>query len=125
MIIGLGLDMANIPRFERALARRGDAFLRRVCTDAETAEIMARPRPAAALAMRWAAKEAFSKAAGTGMKGMSFSEIEVVHEPSGKPGLALHGRAKAWAQAMGEPSAYLSLTDDGEYAAAVVVLEKL
>ena len=124
MIIGLGLDLANIPRFERTLERLGERFLGRVCTEAEIAEITARPRPAAALAMRWAAKEAFSKATGTGMKGMAFSEIEVVHHPTGRPGLSLHGRAAQWSERMGNPSAYLSLTDDGQYAAAVVVLEK-
>lgn len=124
MIIGLGMDLANIPRFEKALERRGQRFMERICTEAETAEIMSRPSPAAALAMRWAAKEAFSKAAGTGMRGMAFNEIEVVHESNGKPGLALHGRAAEWARRMGGPNAFLSLTDDGEYAAAVVVLEK-
>jgi len=124
MVCGLGLDLVRVPRLERTWRRFGRRFLERCFTPAEAAACLARPRPAAALAMRFAAKEAFSKAAGLGMRGLGWREIEVVHDQRGAPSLVLHGRARAWAREAGVRSMFLSLTDDGDYAAAVVVLEK-
>ena len=124
MVFGLGLDLARIPRMEEALERFGQRFLERCFTRAEAERCLSRPCPAAKLAMYFAAKEAFSKAVGLGMRGLSWREIEVRHDELGKPWLALHGRAEKWAEANGMASCHLSLTDDGEYAAAVVVLEK-
>jgi len=124
VIIGLGIDLVHVPRLERTWRRFGDRFLRRCFQPAEAAQATGRPRPASALAMRFAAKEAFAKAAGLGMKGLAFHEIEVVHDPRGKPGLRLHGRARAWAADNSVAACHLSLTDEGEYAGAVVVLEK-
>lgn len=124
MLVGLGLDLARIGRFQDALERHGRRFLARCFSDAEVAQALARAKPAAALAMRWAAKEAFAKAAGTGMRGFSFKDIEIVHGPEGQPGIVLHGRALVWAKENGGAIAHVSLTDDGEYAAAVVILEK-
>ncbi len=123
MILGLGLDIALISRVEAAWRRFGERFLRRCYTDAEAAQALARPAPASALAMRFAAKEAFAKAAGLGMRGLGWREIEVVHDPRGKPALVLHGRARAWAESRGVQGCHLSLSDDGGLAAAVVVLE--
>ncbi|MCF8043397.1 MAG: holo-ACP synthase [Desulfarculaceae bacterium] len=124
MIVGIGLDLAEVARIELALERFGERFLNRCFTPGEQATCLSRPRPASALAMRFAAKEAFSKAAGLGMRGLGWREIEVTHDPRGKPSLALHGRAKAWMLANGVDASYISLTDEGGFAAAVVVLEK-
>ena len=124
MVFGLGLDLARIPRMDDALERFGQRFLERCFTRAEARRSLGRPRPAAGLAMCFAAKEAFSKAAGLGMRGLAWREIEVCHDDRGKPYLVLHGRARKWAEENEMSSCHLSLTDDGEYAAAVVVLEK-
>lgn len=124
MIVGIGLDLAEVARIEQALERFGERFINRCFTPGEQAICLSRPRPASALAMRFAAKEAFSKAAGLGMRGLGWREIEVVHDPRGKPSLALHGRALAWIQANGVRASHVSLTDEGGFAAAVVVLEK-
>lgn len=124
MILGLGLDLAKVARIQAALDRFGARFVERCFTPAEAKMCLGRPRPASALAMRFAAKEAFSKAAGLGMRGLAWREIEIAHEPSGRPYLVLHGRAAAWAAAHELAASHVSLTDDGDYAAAVVVLEK-
>ena len=65
--------------------------------------------------MRFAAKEAFAKAAGLGMVGLAWREIEIVHDRRGKPGLILHGRARAWADQQGITGCFLSLSDEGDY----------
>ena len=124
MIVGIGLDLAEVERIESALARHGQRFLERCFTPGERALCLSRPRPASALAMRFAAKEAFAKAAGLGMRGLAWREIEVIHDPRGKPSLRLHGRALGWMRANEVNSSHLSLTDEGGFAAAVVVLEK-
>ncbi|WP_338604417.1 holo-ACP synthase [Desulfoferula mesophila] len=124
MIVGIGLDLAEVGRIEASLERFGRRFLERCFTPEERQTCLARPRPASALAMRFAAKEAFSKAAGLGMRGLGWREIEVVHDPKGKPSLRLHGRALAWMEANGVQASHISLTDEGGFAAAVVVLEK-
>lgn len=124
MIVGIGLDLAEVKRIEQAVERFGERFLDRCFTPGERALCFSRPRPASALAMRFAAKEAFSKAVGLGMRGLAWREIEVTHDPRGKPSLVLHGRALAWMHANGVSSSHLSLTDEGGFAAAVVVLEK-
>ena len=123
MILGIGIDLAKAPRIDDAYRRFGRRFLERCFTKAEAELCLGRPKPGAALAMRFAAKEAFSKAAGLGMRGLAWREIEVAHDPRGRPYLILHGRAKAWAEQHGVKSSHLSLSDDGDYAAAVVVLE--
>lgn len=124
MIAGVGLDIALVERIEKAWQRFGERFVRRCFTEAEAAEALARANPAQALAMRFAAKEAFSKAAGLGMRGLGWREIEVVHDERGKPSLALHGRACAWIKENDVIGWHVSLSDDGGIAAAVVVLEK-
>jgi holo-[acyl-carrier protein] synthase len=124
MIVGVGIDLAQVARVEEAWRRFGRRFLERCYTPAEAEAALARPRPAQALAMRFAAKEAFSKAAGLGMRGLAWREIEVVHDARGKPSLALHGRAAAWVEAHGVTGCHLSLTDEAGLAGAVVVLER-
>jgi holo-[acyl-carrier protein] synthase len=123
MIRGLGLDLAQVARVDEAWRRFGQRFLERCFTPAEIAACLKRPRPAQAFAMRFAAKEAFAKAAGLGLRGLGWTEIEVTSDALGKPSLALHGRARQWAEAQGIMACHLSLSDDGAYAAAVVVLE--
>ncbi len=124
MIIGVGLDIAQVERIERAWQRFGDRFIKRCFTKAEATEALARAKPGQALAMRFAAKEAFSKAAGLGMRGLGWREVEVVHDKRGKPSLELHGRARQWMDDNEATGCHVSLSDDGGIAAAVVVLEK-
>jgi holo-[acyl-carrier protein] synthase len=118
------MDLVKVSRMEKALERFGDRFLRRCFTAHESQEALARPHKAQALAMRFAAKEAFSKAAGLGMRGLGWQEIEVCHDEKGKPFLQLHGRARHWMDKNQVTGCHLSLSDDGGFAAAVVVLEK-
>ena len=124
MICGLGLDLVKVSRIEQALARFGDHFLARCFTTAEAKAALECPRPAQALAMRFAAKEAFAKATGLGLRGLALIEIEVAYEPSGRPFLILYGHAQAWARGYNVANCHLTLTDDGDYAAAMVALER-
>ncbi len=129
MIIGLGSDLCNIERIQNSLDRFGDRFVQRVFTDVEQAKAGRRPLTrAGTLAKRFAAKEAFSKAVGTGFKGGVFMrDIGVVNAPSGAPTLALTGGAKARLDAMTpaghEAVIHLTLTDDHPWAQAFVIIE--
>lgn len=129
MILGLGSDLCNIERVQASLDRFGDRFLRRVFTEAEQAKAARRPFTAAGtLAKRFAAKEAFSKAVGTGFKrGVFMKDIGVVNLASGKPTLALTGGAKAMLDALTPPGhavhVHLTMTDDHPWAQAFVILE--
>ena len=129
MIIGIGSDLCNIERIEKSLERFGDRFLERVFTDVEKAKARSRPHTiAGTLAKRFAAKEAFSKAVGTGFKrGVFMKDIGVVNLPSGQPTLELTGGARARLDAL-TPSGHamhvhLTMTDDFPWAQAFVVLE--
>ncbi len=129
MIIGLGSDLCNIERIQNSVDRFGDRFLNRVFTDVERAKAARRPHTiAGTLAKRFAAKEAFSKAVGTGFKaGVFMRDIGVVNAPSGAPTLELTGGAKARLDAMipeGHlPRIHLTLTDDHPWAQAFVIIE--
>jgi holo-[acyl-carrier protein] synthase len=96
VIIGIGSDLCNIERIEKSLERFGDRFLERVFTDVEKAKARSRPHTiAGTLAKRFAAKEAFSKAVGTGFKrGVFMKDIGVVNAPSGAPTLHVTGGAR-------------------------------
>ena len=128
MIIGIGSDLCNIERIQKSLDRWGDKFLRRVFTDVEQAKAASRPHTrAGTLAKRFAAKEAFSKAAGTGFKrGVFMKDIGVVNLPSGAPTLQLTGGAKARLDALAPEGhaidIYLTMTDDHPWAQAFVIL---
>jgi holo-[acyl-carrier protein] synthase len=131
MIIGLGSDLCSIERIQKSVDRWGDKFLRRVFTETERAKAGRRPHTVAGtLAKRFAAKEAFSKAVGTGFKrGVFMKDIGVVNLPSGAPTLELTGGAKARLDAL-TPSGHamqvhLTMTDDFPWAQAFVVLEAL
>ena len=131
MIIGLGSDLCNIERIQASLERFGARFERRVFTDAERAKADGRPfTKAGTLAKRFAAKEAFSKAVGTGFKrGVFMRDIGVVNAPSGAPTLALTGGAKARLDALTPPGhgarVHLTMTDDHPWAQAFVVIEAI
>ena len=131
MIIGLGSDLCNIERIQASLDRFGDRFEQRVFTALEQAKAARRPfTKAGTLAKRFAAKEAFSKAVGTGFRaGVFMKDIGVINAPSGKPTLALTGGAKARLDAM-IPAGHvahihITLTDDHPWAQAFVVIEAL
>ena len=129
MIIGLGSDLCNIERIEAALARHGNRFEQRCFTDVERAKAARRPYTrAGTYAKRFAAKEAFSKAVGTGFfQGVYMKDIGVVNAPSGAPTLALtNGAAARLAQMTPsghEAHIHLTLTDDHPWAQAFVVIE--
>jgi len=125
MIFGIGIDLVKVSRIERVIRRWGDRFLRRVYTPEETETCSLRASPASAFALRFAAKEAFSKALGVGMRrGLKWRDIEVFNSATGKPGLRLHGASSEMCLKNGVTAIHLSLSDEGEYGAAVVVLEK-
>ncbi len=117
-MLSVGVDMAEIPRIRRALERWGDRFLRRVYTPAEVAYCRGRVPE---LAARFAAKEAISKALGTGLVGVSWVEMEVLADRRGKPVVVLHGRALARARALGLDEWAISLTHTDATAVAFVV----
>lgn len=123
MILGLGLDVAEIGRIRESLARYDARFTARVLTDAE-ASAMPEANAAQYVAARFAAKEACAKALGTGFaQGVTMHMIEVRSLPSGAPTLRLSGRALELAEAMGATRLHLSLTHGRDTAAAVVILE--
>lgn len=128
MIVGLGSDLCNIDRIQNSLDRFGDRFTHRVFTDIERAKAERRPfTRAGTYAKRFAAKEAFSKAVGTGFRaGVFMKDIGVVNAPSGAPTLSLTGGAKARLDAL-TPAGHaldihLTLTDDHPWAQAFVIL---
>jgi len=127
-IIGIGSDLCNIERIQKSIDRFGARFLQRVFTDVERAKAERRPFTAAGtLAKRFAAKEAFSKAVGTGFKrGVYMKDIGVVNAPSGAPTLHLTGGAKARLDALAPPGhaieVHLTMTDDHPWAQAFVIL---
>lgn len=129
MIVGLGSDLCNIERIQQSIDRFGDRFLTRVFTEIEQAKARRRPfTMAGTLAKRFAAKEAFSKAVGTGFKaGVFMKDIGVVNAPSGAPTLALTGGARARLDALiptGHAARiHLTLTDDHPWAQAFVIIE--
>ncbi len=128
MIIGIGNDLCDIRRIEKSLERFGERFVNRCFTDAEKAKAARRPYTrAGTLAKRFAAKEAFSKAVGTGFKrGVFMKDIGVVNLPSGQPTLQLSGGAKARLDALAPEGhaldIHLTLTDEYPWAQAFVMI---
>ena len=124
MIVGSGIDLAEIGRIQRSMDRYGQRFLDRVYTAAEQAYCLRKRKAAESFAARFAAKEAGAKALGTGIThGVNWLEIEVGREPGGKPTLQFHGRAAEFAVRLGARRAALSNTHTAELAMASVVLE--
>ena len=128
MSIGIGSDLCNIERIQGSVERFGERFLNRVFTDVEQAKAAKRPLTmAGTLAKRFAAKEAFSKAVGTGFKrGVYMKDIGVVNLPSGAPTLHLTGGARARLDALAPAGhsigVHLTMTDDHPWAQAFVIL---
>jgi len=130
MIVGLGSDLADIRRIENSLGRFGERFTHRVFTPTERARSDRKPDRAASYAKRFAAKEACSKALGTGIrKGVYWRDMGVANLPSGAPTMALTGGALARLQAMTPAGhravVHLTMTDDHPYAQAFVIIEVL
>jgi len=130
MIIGIGSDLADIRRIEQTLERHGERFKKRVFTPREQAKADGRAHPAATYAKRFAAKEACSKALGTGLRqGVFWRDMGVENLPSGQPGLVLTGGALKRLQVLTPPGhralIHLSITDDYPLAQAFVVIEVL
>ena len=125
MVVGLGTDLIEVSRIEQSIRRFGDRFLARIYTPREIAYCTRKQKSAAeSFAARFAAKEAAAKALGTGIsRGVTWLEIEVTREPTGKPTLSLHGRAAERAQSLGVRHSSISLTHTKDIALAVVVLE--
>ena len=123
MVVGLGIDVASVERVARALKRHGDRFSERLLTRAERADLAARAGDrAAAIAGRFAAKEAAFKALG-GPGDVWWQQLEVRGGPQGAPALHLLGSAAARAQRLGVTRCLVSITHDARVAAAVVILE--
>jgi holo-[acyl-carrier protein] synthase len=124
MIIGSGIDLAEIARIQQSIEHYGARFLDRVYTAAEQAYCQRKRNAAESFAARFAAKEAGAKALGTGINfGVSWREIEVVRQPGSRPALVFHGRAAEIATSLGVARSALSLTHTATLAMASVVLE--
>ena len=125
MIYGIGVDLVNITRMSRAIDRWGNRFIGRIFTPRETEFCIQSRKSVSRFALRFAAKEAFSKALGMGMrKGIRWRDIEVFHHPSGRPDLAIAGNALMLCRKEGISRWHISLSDEVDYGIAVVVLEK-
>ncbi len=129
MIFGVGADVCDVRRIRASLERHGERFAAKVLSDAEFATWKSRSarwpeRGIRYLATRFSAKEAFSKAVGLGMRmPMTWKLCEVAKLPSGQPVIVLHGGLKDWFEAQGLV-AHVSVTDETDYAASFVVVEK-
>ncbi|WP_353068145.1 holo-ACP synthase [Tunturibacter empetritectus] len=125
MVLGVGTDLIETRRIQESIDRYGERFLERIFTEGEIAYCVRKKKNAAeSFSARFAAKEAGAKALGTGIsRGVTWKELEVRREASGKPTLHLSGRAAELAKAMGVRRVQLSLTHSRELAMAVVVAE--
>lgn len=127
MILGIGTDLANIERIEGTLARFGDRFRQRVFTEVEQRRSDRFDNPASSYAKRWAAKEACSKALGTGLRmGISWKDMAVTNLPTGQPIMHVTGWARDRLAQMTptghEATIHVSMTDDMPWAQAFVVI---
>jgi holo-[acyl-carrier protein] synthase len=124
MIVGMGVDLAEVERVRAAVERYGRRFIERIFTPAEIAYVERKANRFERYAARFAAKEAGMKAIGTGWRhGVRWVDFEVANLPSGKPTLRLHGRAARFAERLGVRSVALSITHTRETALAHVILE--
>jgi len=124
MILGTGVDLAEVPRIRAAIERHGGRFIERIYTPPEIAYVERKANRFERYAARFAAKEAGMKAIGTGWRrGVTWRDFEVVNLPSGRPTLRLHGVAFEIAQQLGVRQIWLSLTHTAELGMAHVILE--
>ncbi len=123
-VLGIGVDLVECARIERSLERFGEKFLHRVFTDGEIAYSMSMKFPARHLAARFAAKEAVSKAFGTGIgKAMGWRNIDVQKKPSGEPFLVFSGPAQELATQRAVTAAFITLSHTEHHAIACIVLD--
>ena len=124
MIVGIGVDMAEVSRVREAIERHGERFLKRIFTPAEIAYCRRHKDCYERFAARFAAKEAAMKALGTGWRrGVTWQDFEVSNLPTGKPCLQLSGKALEIYRGLGGSHLFVSLTHTGAYALAQVVIE--
>ncbi|MGO9640978.1 MAG: holo-ACP synthase [Candidatus Acidiferrales bacterium] len=125
MIVGLGVDIAEVSRIRKAIERHGRTFLRRIFTEREIAYCESHRNKFERYAARFAAKEAAMKALGTGWRGgVRWVDIEVVRLPGGKPSLELRGETRAIAERLGVKNISLSITHSGDTALSQVIFER-
>jgi len=124
MIIGIGADIAEVPRLREAIERHGERFLQRVFTEREIAYCQRHRNSEERFAARFAAKEAMMKALGTGWRrGITWRDIEVSNAQGGKPNIQLTGKALEIFHSLGGARILLSLTHTDNYALAQVIIE--
>jgi holo-[acyl-carrier protein] synthase len=124
MIVGTGIDIAEVPRIRQAIERFGDRFIQRVYTESEILYCDSKANRVERYAARFAAKEAAMKALGTGWNhGVRWRDCEVTRMPGGRPTLTFHGKAAEFAAKLGAKNAALSLSHTAEQAIAQVILE--
>src|ERR1700674_4321452 len=124
MIVGTGIDIAEVARIRPSIERFGDRFVERVYTPGEIRYCDAKANRAERYAARFAAKEAAMKALGTGWsRGVRWRDLEVSRQPGGRPTLAFHGKAAEFAAKLGAKHVALSLSHTSEQAIAQVILE--
>jgi len=124
MIVGTGVDIAEVARIQDAIERFGERFLKRVFTPEEIRYCSSKANAGERFAARFAAKEAAMKAIGTGLRhGVTWQDVEVVRQLGGRPGLRLSGKAAEFAAALGCQRIHLSLSHTEEQAIAHVILE--
>ncbi|SPE28953.1 Holo-(acyl-carrier-protein) synthase [Candidatus Sulfopaludibacter sp. SbA3] len=124
MIVGTGVDLAEVPRIRASIERYGAKFVQRIYTPAEIAYVERKANRFERYAARFAAKEAGMKAIGTGWRhGVRWHDFEVANLPSGKPTLRFHGVAAAFAAKLGVKNVTLSITHTAELGMAHVILE--
>ncbi|MBN1783349.1 MAG: holo-ACP synthase [Alphaproteobacteria bacterium] len=125
MIYGIGTDLVEVTRISKILEKDKDSFLKRICTpsEIETIKGLNPQKQAAALAKLFAAKEAVSKAFGTGIRGdISFANIEIIRDTLGKPSVLLHDTTKTYFNKNIKGTIYLSLSDEADMALAFAVI---
>jgi len=126
MIVGIGIDIVELDRVQKALERHSGRFASKLFTDVEREYSDRFKIPVQHYAVRFAAKEAFVKALGTGFSGgIGWKEIGVVNEPSGQPRIEVTGRAWEKLEQLGATEIHVSLSHSRDHASAVVILEKL
>ena len=124
MIVGTGIDIAEVPRITESIEKFGERFLNRIFTDGERAYCDSKANRHERYAARFAAKEAGMKAIGTGWNhGVRWRDVEVIRMPGGRPTLHFHGKAAEFAAKLGAVHISLSLTHTKEHAIAQVILE--
>jgi holo-[acyl-carrier protein] synthase len=124
MIVGTGIDIAEVPRIAASIARFGQRFVRRIFTEGEIRYCDGKANRVERYAARFAAKEAAMKAIGTGWNhGVTWKDVEVSRMPGGRPTITFHGKAAEFAVKLGAKHVALSLTHTAEHAIAQVILE--